>query len=92
MSTLLVVVSILFQVYSFLILVRVILSWVNVNPYRPRLDHPAVHLLYRITDPLLAPLRRLIPPIGGSIDISPVVALIVLEIVRRILITLLSNL
>lgn len=92
MSTLALVLSILFQIYSFLILVRVILSWLNVNPYRPRIDHPAIHILHRITDPILLPLRRVIPPIGGTIDISPVVALIVLEIVRRLLITVLSGL
>jgi YggT family protein len=92
MTTVVTVISVLFQVYSFLILVRVILSWVNVNPYRPRLEHPAITILHQITEPVLAPLRRAIPPIGGTVDISPIVALIVLEIVRRILIALLSGL
>lgn len=89
MSTLAQIVSILLQAYSFLILVRVILSWINVNPYRQRFDHPAVQILERITDPVLVPLRRIIPPIGGAIDISPIVALIILDIVRRLLITVL---
>jgi len=40
----------------------------------------------------LAPLRRLIPPIGGTVDISPVVALIILEVVRRILVSVLVGL
>lgn len=92
MSTLVLVISILFQAYSFLILIRVILSWINVNPYRRKLDHPAVRILEQITDPVLAPLRRVIPPVGGAIDISPVVALIILEIVRRLLITILRGL
>ncbi len=91
MSTLVLVISILFQAYSFLILIRVILSWINVNPCRRKLDHPAIRILEQITDPVLAPLRRLIPPVGGAIDISPVVALIVLEIVRRLLITILGG-
>lgn len=79
------VISLIFQIYQFLILIRVLLSWVNVNPYQPVINHPAVQILYQITDPVLEPLRRLIPPIGGTLDLSPVVAIIALEIVNRIL-------
>jgi YggT family protein len=86
MSTLIAIISWLFQIYEFLILIRVLLSWINVNPYRPTLDHPLVELLHRITDPVLMPLRRIIPPIGGAIDISPVVALLLLEILRQVVI------
>lgn len=92
MSAIATVISFLFQVYEFLLLIRVLLSWINVDPYRPVIDHPAIHLLVRITDPVLAPLRRLIPPIGGAIDISPVVALLLLEIVRRLLVSVLAGL
>jgi YggT family protein len=92
MSAIVTVISLLFQVYEFLLLIRVLLSWINVDPYRPVIDHPAIHLLARITDPVLAPLRRLIPPIGGAIDISPVVALLLLEIVRRLLVSVLVGL
>jgi len=92
MSTLIMLVSLTIQIYSFLILIRVLLSWVNPNPYRPTLDHPIIRTLNQITDPFLEPFRRLIPPIGGAIDISPVVALIVLEIARRILVSFLASL
>lgn len=92
MSTVITLVSFVFQLYEFLILIRVLLSWVNVNPYRPVIDHPLVRVLHQVTDPVLEPLRRIIPPIGGAIDISPVVALIGLEIVRTILISLLRGL
>lgn len=85
------IVSFILQLYAFLILIRVLLSWVNTNPYQPRIDHPAIQLLYRVTDPVLKPLQRLIPPVGGAVDISPIVALIILEIVRRILVGLLSQ-
>ncbi len=87
MSTLITIVSWTFQVYEFLILIRVLLSWVNINPY-----HPAIRILYQITDPVLQPLRRIIPPIGGTIDISPVVALIILEITHRIVVSILVGL
>jgi uncharacterized protein YggT (Ycf19 family) len=75
-------------VYTFLILVRVILSWVNVNPYR-RLDDPLIRLLNRATEPVLAPLRRIIPPIGGAIDITPIVSMILLELARLLIVSLL---
>jgi YggT family protein len=92
MTTLATILSFLFQIYSFLILIRVLLSWVNVNPYRPVTDHPAVRILHQITDPVIVPLQRVIPLIGGTIDISPVVALILLEILRRVLVGLLLGL
>ncbi len=86
------IISFLFQAYEFLILIRVLLSWVNINPYRPAIDHPIVDLLYRITDPVLRPLRRIIPPLGGTLDLSPVIALIALEIVRQLLVRVLLGL
>lgn len=83
------IISFLFRAYGFLILIRVLLSWVNVNPYRPAIDHPLVDLLYRVTDPVLRPLQRIIPPIAGAIDISPIVALLLLEFLRQIIVRLL---
>lgn len=87
MSAIITIVSLAFQIYEFLILIRVLLSWVRINPY-----HPVIRILYQITDPVLDPLRRVIPPIGGAIDISPVVALIILEIVHRIVVSVLVGL
>ena len=84
MYTLVRVISWIFQIYEFLILIRVLLSWINVNPYRPAIDHPLVQVLHRITDPILEPLRRLIPPIGGTVDVSPIVAIIILETGLRV--------
>lgn len=89
MSILITVVSLILRIYSFLILIRVVLSWTAVSSYGSRTDHPIVRTLYRVTDPVLEPLRRVIPPIGGTVDISPVVALIILEIVRSVVVGLL---
>jgi YggT family protein len=87
MPTITALVSLLFRVYSILILIRVLLSWVSVSPF-----HPAVRVLHQVTDPVIVPLRRLIPPIGGTVDVSPIAALILLEIVHRILVSLLVGL
>ena len=84
------IVSWVIFIYQFLILVRVLLSWFNTDPRRSPIDHPLVRLLNRVTDPVLRPLRRYIPPISGTIDISPVVALLILEVVRQILVRILS--
>ena len=79
-------VDLLFGLYSLAIIARVFLSWVRVDPY-----HPAIQFLYRITEPILAPLRQRIPPVG-MVDISPMVALIGLLIVQRIVGALLISL
>ena len=87
MTTLIGLVSFVFRAYSILILIRVLLTWVSISPY-----HPAVRILHQITDPVILPLRRLIPPIGGTVDVSPIAALIILQIVHSILISLLAGL
>jgi YggT family protein len=87
MPTITELISLLFRVYSILILVRVLLTWVSVSSY-----HPAIRILHQVTDPVILPLRRLIPPIGGTVDVSPIAALILLEIVRQILVLFLGGL
>lgn len=65
------VIDLIFTLYSFAIIARSLLPWFRVDPY-----HPAVQFLIRITEPLLAPIRRSIPSIGG-LDFSPMVALLI---------------
>jgi YggT family protein len=67
------------NVYLFLILAYVILSWIGPGGY-----NPAVNLLGNIVQPALRPLRRWIPPIAG-IDLSPLFALILIGFVMRLL-------
>jgi YggT family protein len=86
------IVSYAFQIYSLLILIRVVFSWLALSPYRASGLHPLVRLLNRVTDPVLLPLQRIIPPIGGAIDISPLVALLLLQVLRYIVLSLLSRL
>jgi len=78
-------VDVFFTLLSLAILARVLLSWLRVSPY-----HPVVDLLYRITEPILAPLRRVIPPIG-MIDITPVIAIILLQIIQQILVAVIRG-
>ncbi len=68
------IVELVLYVFLFTILARAILSW--VAPY-PR--NAVMHLLVNLTEPLLRPARRIIPPVGG-LDLSPIAVLILLEL------------
>lgn len=75
-------INILFTALWLAILGRVIISWINLSP-----DNPIVVLLYGITEPILAPIRRVLPSMG-MLDLSPMVALIVMMIIQRVLLRL----
>lgn len=66
--------------YEGLILLRALVSWFA----SPASSHPAIDLLKRVTDPVLDPIRKALPA-TGSIDFSPLVALIALELLKRLL-------
>ena len=68
------------DLFLFAILIRVVLSWVNPDPY-----NPAVALLDRLTDPILRPAQRLLPPIGG-IDLSPMLVMVGLVLLQMLLV------
>ncbi len=74
----------LVDLYMLVILARVILSWIGQEG-----SHPIARLLERVTEPVLAPLRALVPAVGG-LDLSPVLALLALSFFRRILSRLLT--
>ncbi len=67
--------SVLINLYILSILIQALLSWFNPSQYNPLLV-----LLWRLNEPLLRPLRRLIPPIGGTLDITPLIAILLLEV------------
>ena len=71
--------QILTYVLSFLLIARVLVSWLA-----PTGGGGIVAFIYRVTEPILAPIRRVIPPTSG-IDWSPLVALLLLGIVTRLL-------
>lgn len=68
-----------FEVLNWLIIARVLLSWIRHDPY-----HPVIRFIYEITEPVLKPFRRLIPPRPGMpIDWSPIIAILVLQFIER---------
>lgn len=60
------------KLFVFAILIRVLLSWLSPGNY-----NPAIGIISAITDPILRPIRRLIPPLGG-LDLSPLFAMVAL--------------
>jgi YggT family protein len=73
----------LFLVYLVLIFIRVLLSWVPRMPYNPHL-RAVVGFVEETTNPYLNLFRRFIPPIGGRLDVSPILAIFVLLIAQTL--------
>ncbi|MDV3237949.1 MAG: YggT family protein [Gammaproteobacteria bacterium] len=71
-----------FKVFIYGIVIQAILSWINPGTY-----NPAVSLLHALTEPVLRPVRRILPPISG-LDLSPLLAILVLEVLRRLVVPL----
>jgi len=78
-TLLLQLINLLFTLYTFAIIARALLPWLRISYY-----HPLMRFLIRITEPVLAPLRRYIPPVGG-LDFTPMIALIVLWLIEQLL-------
>jgi len=72
----------LLDLYGLILFVRILMSRGNPDPY-----NPIMRFLRSATDPILLPLRRIIPPIGGMIDISPMIALLLIHLLKRMLIS-----
>ena len=76
-------VLILERAFSFAIFARIILSWIPANRDSP-LFARVYRVIYEVTEPILGPIRRIIPPISGF-DLSPMIALILVEMVGSII-------
>lgn len=73
------------NVFFFSILIQVILSWVRPGEY-----NTFSALVYQLNEPLLAPARRLIPPISGF-DLSPILVIILLQLVSKLVVAVLAD-
>jgi YggT family protein len=72
-------VDLLFTILIYAIVGRALLSWFNLGP-----SNPIIRLLYEITEPILGPMRRVIPMIG-MLDISPIVAILLLSFMQNLI-------
>lgn len=78
-------IALLLNVFLFSILIQVILSWVRPGEY-----NPLTALLHSLNEPLLAPARRMLPPMAG-LDLSPIIVLVVLQLASMLIVAPLSN-
>ncbi len=85
MSALIFIINTVFQIYILLLLVRAVLPWIPHNRF-----HPVVSSLYSITEPVLAPIRRGLPPMRIGVDASPFIAMILLWLLQQIILWALS--
>ena len=74
-------INVLFQILTFAVFARVLLSWFPISP-----ENPIVVILNEITDPILRPLRRIVPSIG-MLDLTPIVALFLLQFIQQLLVS-----
>ncbi len=68
-------------ILNWLIIIRALLSWVNPDPY-----NGVVQFLYKTTEPILSPFRRIIPAYSMGIDFSPIFALVTIWFVKLFLV------
>jgi YggT family protein len=73
------ILRVLIDGYSLVVLAAVVLSWIRLDP-----DHPVVKIVDALTEPVLGPIRRILPDFGG-IDFSPMILLVVLRFLGGLL-------
>jgi YggT family protein len=73
------IISLILTGYSLILLARVLLSWFpNVDP-----RNPIVVFIYQVTEPVLAPIRQMLPPMAGM-DFSPLIVLVLIRVIQTL--------
>ncbi len=78
LETIAAIIHLALRLYTFIIIARAVISWVNPDPY-----NPIVNFLYRATEPVLYRVRRTLPLPMGFVDLSPLVVLLVIFILDQ---------
>lgn len=80
------VLDIVLNLYMWIIIIRAIISWVNPDPY-----NPIIRFLYQITEPVLSPIRRIIPTYTTGIDFSPIIVFLLIIFLQNFLVSTLTQ-
>jgi YggT family protein len=80
-------VNIVLQAYFWIIIARAVLSWVNPDPF-----NPIVRFLYRVTEPVLRPIRRRLPTMQMGLDLSPMLVILAIYFLQSFLVESLRDL
>tara|TARA_Y100000817_G_scaffold305885_1_gene290448 strand:+ start:661 stop:912 length:252 start_codon:yes stop_codon:yes gene_type:complete len=78
-------VNIIFELLNFLLITRIVLSWIPHNRY-----HPIIQIVYNFTEPILEPFRNMINPVGGM-DLSPIIVFFLLRLLHGYLVNFLLS-
>jgi YggT family protein len=73
--------------YFWIVIARAVLSWVNPDPF-----NPIVRFLYRVTEPVLRPIRRRLPTVGMGLDLSPMLVILAIYFLQAFLVESLRDL
>jgi YggT family protein len=77
----------LLDLYSYVIIAAALISWVSPDP-----RNPIVQFLRQITEPVLAPVRRMLPPWKtGGLDLSPIIVLLAIQFIERVILPLVAR-
>ena len=79
--------NLVLQVYFWIIIARAVLSWVNPDPF-----NPIVRFLYRVTEPVLRPIRRRMPMMQMGLDLSPMLVILAIYFLQAFLVESLRDL
>jgi len=75
------ILDLVLEFYMYVIIARAILSWVSPDPY-----NPIVQFLYKVTEPVLYPIRRWTGSYSSGLDLSPMIVILVIIFLKRFLI------
>jgi YggT family protein len=75
------------NIYIWILIARAIISWVSPDPH-----NPIVRFLYRVTEPALRPIRKLLPLQGIGLDLSPMILLLIIYVLDSFLVSTLRDL
>ena len=81
-------INLVYNLLYWLILARIILSFIAVNPHGNSTLNQARKVVYNLTEPIMAPFRKIIPPVrlgGGYLDLTPIIVIVLLGVVRNFL-------
>jgi YggT family protein len=76
-----IIVYTIIRLYEVILIIRILMSWMNPDP-----SHPVTVWIYRLTEPVLAPVRKVLPLHGMGIDFSPIVVFLILDLIKRFLV------
>ena len=81
------ILSMVIKIYIWVVIIAALISWVRPDPY-----NPIVQILYKLTEPLYAKIRRVIPTIIGGVDLTPILVILALKFIDLFVVQLLFSL